>query len=300
MRNYLFVVNPNAGKKAGRHIMQLITTQLPRPIPHQIVIWENKNDFSSIEQVIKNGNHSHVIAVGGDGTVNKVAACIVGSTKILGILPSGSGNGLARSMGISMDPAKAILEMALAKTVKIDVGKVNGQHFFCTSGVGFDARIGTLFAASKRRGLLSYIGITTKELFGYRAQEYELEIDSMTLKRKAFLITVANAGQYGNDFYIAPLAKLSDGQLNIAIFKPFHPFAVLGILRKFMKKQAHLSKYIESHRSSEIRIRRASNDSIHFDGEPKTEAAELHFTIEPSALNIITGKKYKKETLLDF
>lgn len=300
MRKYLFVINPNAGKKAGRHLMQLITTQLPRQLAHELIVWENKNDFSDIEKLIKQGEHSHVIAVGGDGTVNKVAACVVGTKKILGIVPAGSGNGLARSMGISMDPAKAIFEMAVAKTIQIDAAEVNGQFFFCTSGVGFDARIGHLFASSKRRGLLSYIGITTKELFRYRATEYELEIDKQRIKRKAFLVTVANAGQYGNDFYIAPLAKLSDGQLNVAIFKPFSALAVPGILRKFLRKEAHMSKYIESHRSNEITIYRSQPDSIHFDGEPKHEDKVLHYKVHPSALNIIVGKNYKKETVLDF
>lgn len=300
MKKYLFVVNPNAGKKASRQLMQLVTEKLPRTLSHEIIIWEDKNNFESITNYIRNGDHSHIIAVGGDGTVNSVAASLVNTTKILGIIPSGSGNGLARSMGMSMDSAKAIEEITIGKTVKIDCGNVNGQYFFCTSGVGFDALIGNRFANSRRRGLWSYVKITTSELFKYRAQEYEIAIDNQHIKRKAFLVTVANAGQYGNDFYIAPLAKLSDGYLNVAILKPFTIFSVGGILFKILKRQAHMSSKIESYRAKTITIKRAQPDNIHFDGEPKFETPELDYSVHASALTVITGKAYKKEVSIEF
>lgn len=297
MRKYLFVVNPNSGKKAGRQLIDLITTKLPRDIAHQIIVWENKHDFKSIETTIRNGEHSHVIAVGGDGTVNAVAAALVGTTKILGIIPAGSGNGLARSLGISMNPQKAVVEMAAANKVVIDCGEVNGQSFFCTSGIGFDARIGALFASSTKRGLLSYVRITIAELFAYRAQEYTITIDGLTIARKAFLLTIANAGQYGNDFYIAPQAQLNDGFLNLVILRPFTPFSVFGILRRILKREAHKSKYIETYRAKEISVRRSAADSIHFDGEPKQELSEVTFTILPKAIHVITGSNYKSEIL---
>ena len=296
MRKYLFVVNPNSGKKAGMQLIDLITTKLPRDIAHQIIVWENKHDFKSIETIIRTGEHSHVIAVGGDGTVNAVAAALVGTTKILGIIPAGSGNGLARSLGISMNPQKAVIEMATAQEVVIDCGNVNGQSFFCTSGIGFDARIGALFASSTKRGLISYVRITIAELFAYRAQEYTITIDGLTITRKAFLLTVANAGQYGNDFYIAPQAQLSDGYLNLVILRPFTPLTVFGILRRILKREAHMSKYIETYRAKEISVKRVGADSIHFDGEPKQELPEVSFSVLPKAIHVITGSKYKPES----
>src|SRR5690606_37071885 len=133
------------------------------------------------------------------------------------------------------------------KTAIIDGGTVNNRFFFCTSGIGFDAHIGKLFASSEKRGLQSYVKITMQELLRYRAKNYTLKFDDKTIQRKAFLITVANAGQYGNDFYIAPEADLQDGKFHIAILKPFNIINVFGILAKILRRKAHLSRNIETY-----------------------------------------------------
>lgn len=299
MKKFLFVINPNAGKKAAREIMSLITERLPKKNSHEIIVWEDKEHFEKIASTIANGDHTHVVAVGGDGTVNAVAACLINSDKILGIIPAGSGNGLARSLGISMDPAKAILEMAESNIVEIDSGLVNNRPFFCTSGIGFDARIGALFAGSKKRGLISYVGITLKELFLYRAESYEIRFDDKIIVRKAFLMTVANAGQYGNDFYIAPEAKMTDGLLHLVILKPFSVFSVFGILRRILKKEAHRSRYIETYSATNIKVKRLSAGSIHFDGEPVLEQKEVNFSLQAVSLNVVIGKNFVITTNLN-
>jgi YegS/Rv2252/BmrU family lipid kinase len=263
------------------------------------MVWEEKDQFQEIAKQIETGDHSHVIAVGGDGTVNAVAACLVGKNKVLGIIPAGSGNGLARSLGISMDPSKAIQEMAAASAVYIDFGLVNNRPFFCTSGIGFDARIGALFSNSKRRGLFSYISITLKELFLYRAESYEIRMNDDIFVRKAFLLTVANAGQYGNDFYIAPEAKMSDGLFHLVILKPFSVFTVFGILFRILNKEAHLSPYIETHSASNIFVKRLHAGSIHFDGEPVQDEKEIRFNIQVRALKVLTGANYRQEANID-
>jgi diacylglycerol kinase (ATP) len=210
----------------------------------------------------------------------------------LGIVPIGSGNGLARSLGLSMDVREVIHQIAKGRTMNIDSGKVNGIPFFCTSGLGFDAHIGSLFSSSVKRGLKSYIKITIAELFRYRAKSYTLAFNNQIIRRRAFLITVANAGQYGNDFYIAPQASLQDGKFHVAVLKPFNVLQVAGLLRKILKRKAHLSRRIETYITEKITITRDTDDSVHFDGEPTVTGKEVVFENYPGSLKVIVGERF--------
>jgi diacylglycerol kinase family enzyme len=144
-----------------------------------------------------------------------------------------------------------------------------------------------------KRGLQGYIKITLRELFKYRAKTYTLEFNGQTIQRKAFLITVANAGQYGNDFYIAPQASLQDGMFHVAILKPFTVLQVLGLMTKILSKKAHLSRRIETYTTNKIRITREQKDTIHFDGDPAITEKEVLFENRPGSLRVIIGEKYK-------
>src|ERR1700741_5030256 len=216
-KKVVFIVNPNAGAKKKINIPQLINSHFSKDIPSEILTWDVKNDFSKISERIFAGNFTIAVAVGGDGTVNEVAKTVNHSEIALGIIPFGSGNGLARSLGIPMNALAAIKRLENGSVRTIDSGLINGKPFFCTSGMGFDAHIGSLFATSTTRGLWTYAKITTKELFGYKPLEYKITHSGGTFTRKAFLITFANAGQYGNDFYISPQASTTDGLLHIVV-----------------------------------------------------------------------------------
>jgi diacylglycerol kinase (ATP) len=290
-RRILFIVNPNAGKKISGKLIETIRKEIPSTIYSEIVIWENALYFDDISQKLRTGNFTDAIAVGGDGTVNQVAKSILNTNIALGIVPAGSGNGLARSLGISMKPEMAIKQIAEGKTTHIDAGKVNEFSFFCTSGVGFDAHIGKLFASSAKRGLQSYIKITFKELFSYKPQNYTLIVDGQTIKRDAFLITVANAGQYGNDFYMAPHAKLNDDLFHVVILKPFRLYKAPAFVLKVMRRKAHESAMIETLACKHLSIIRQKKDSIHYDGEPETQAETLHYTLNNKGLKVIVGTK---------
>ena len=292
-RKLLFIVNPNAGKKISEKVIQTIRKELPVDIYYQIVVWKDKDHFEEITSLLKTQGYTDAIAVGGDGTVNQVAKTILNTNIALGIVPIGSGNGLARSLGISMDIELAIKQIVLGLNSRIDCGIVNGTPFFCSSGIGFDAHIGHLFATSQKRGLQSYVKITISELFKYRAKEYILHFNGQEIKRKAFLITVANAGQYGNDFYIAPEAKISDGLFHVVILKPFSVLKVFGILIKILRRRAHLSSSIETYTTDRLTITRKGFDTIHFDGEPKEETDEVVFENKPSFLSVIVGENFK-------
>ena len=291
-RKILFIVNPKAGKKISGRLIETIKREFPAGIYSEIAIWKDRAHFEEIRQNLKAENFTDAVAVGGDGTVNQVASAVLNTGITLGIVPAGSGNGLARSLGLSMKPEDAIRQIATGKTTLIDSGTVNGIAFFCTAGVGFDAHIGKLFATSSKRGLRSYVKITLKEFSSYKAKNYKIIIDGKETERKAFLITVANAGQYGNNFYIAPQAKLNDGLFHVVVLKPFHLLRGIAAVLKVLGRKAHRSGIIETFSGKEIIIKREGPDSIHFDGEPGLQGTELKYTIYPKSLKVIVGDRF--------
>lgn len=292
-RKLLFIVNPNAGKKMSQFIIETIRKEFPQNIYYQFAIWKDKDHFDEITDLLKTQGYTDAIAVGGDGTVNHVAKTILGTGITLGIVPIGSGNGLARSLGLSMKIEEVIHQIAVGKTATIDHGTVNNIPFFCTSGIGFDAHIGNLFATSSKRGLQSYVKITLSELFKYRAKNYTLMFNNQSIERKAFLITVANAGQYGNDFYIAPQASMQDGLFHVVVLKPFSIFNLPVLMAKLLSKKAYLSSCIETYTTDRITITRKEKDTVHFDGEPALEGKEVVFENQPNSLNVIVGENFK-------
>jgi diacylglycerol kinase (ATP) len=291
-RKLLFIVNPKAGKKLGPALLPLIERKLKGKLQYEVAIWKNIDEFNLIAEKLFSENFTDAVAVGGDGTVNIVAKTILGKNITLGIIPAGSGNGLARSLGLPMKTEKALDKIIEGKTSIIDSGEVNGTAFFCTSGVGFDAHIGNLFAANVKRGLRSYIKITWQEFFSYKPKTYKIKYNGMEIERTAFLITVGNAGQYGNDFYIAPGAKMNDGLFHVSILKPFKLYEVIGLLIKILRKKADSSKLIEVFACNELTITRAESDMVHFDGEPKSDETVIKFILREQILKVITGDKY--------
>ena len=299
MRKLLFIINPKAGKKLGPELLPLIEQKLKTRLherqekpEYEIAIWKNVEEFGLIAEKLKNGNFTDAIAVGGDGTVNMVGKTILGSDIVLGILPAGSGNGLARSLKLPMKKEKALDAIIEGRTALIDSGEVNGSPFFCTSGVGFDAHIGNLFATSTTRGLKTYIKIIRKEFKVYEPQKYLIKTENEEIEREAFLITVGNAGQYGNDFYIAPGAKMNDGLFHVSVLKPFKFSQVLGLVNKILIGKADKSHLIETIICKELIIERKKSGMVHYDGEPKMENEKVIFTMREGSMKVIVGENF--------
>lgn len=282
-----FVINPNAGVKKKINIIEFIKTHFPKNIPYDFIVWKNKDDFTIVKQQIVEGNYTIVVACGGDGTVNQVASVVAHTTMALGIFPLGSGNGLARSNNIPLNLHKALQVIEKGNIKKIDGALINNHSFFCTAGVGFDALIANEFATSTKRGYITYFKTTLKEFFGYKPNHYKITIDGRTIETKAFLITVANAGQWGNDVYIAPEAKLNDGILNVSILKPFSKFAIPMIAVKLFSKKIHTSNHLISEKGKQIDIEFTGELPVHFDGEPILVKDKLTISVLPLALNIV-------------
>jgi diacylglycerol kinase (ATP) len=293
VRKILFVINPNAGKKKYEEVTALIRKGFPQNVYYQIIIWKNKDDFAAIAERLLEDGYTDAVAVGGDGTVNQVAATIVGTDIRLGVIPAGSGNGLARTLGISMNPASALKQIIECESVSIDYGKVNGQPFFCTSGVGLDAQIGHVFSKATKRGLSTYAKLTLRELVRYKPRRYEIRLGNTVRQYRAMLVTVANAGQYGNDFYIAPEADLHDGLFHIAVLKPVNAFFLPGLLFNILLRRSHKSRYVEMLTAHSVTIIPEEEARLHYDGEPGNGGKYMEFENVSEGLRVIVGRGYK-------
>jgi len=287
-RKILFIVNPSAGKKRNIEVKEFIESNFSLG-NYKVAVSSSLEYFEEIKKEIISGNYTDVIACGGDGTVNKVAAFACENNLRLGILPLGSGNGLARSVGVSMNLKKALKQIEAGKTKKIDVGILNDKLFFCAAGMGFDAHIAALFEKSPGRGLAGYIKLIWQEFFSYKGEVYSLKIEEKEINQTAFIVACCNSGQYGNDFYVAPTASMTDGKITISLIKPFHWIVTPYILLKVVFKKAHTLNKVETFHAQEIKVMRTKPGFVHIDGEPFETGVEINLSIKPLALEIICG-----------
>jgi YegS/Rv2252/BmrU family lipid kinase len=232
-----------------------------------------------------------VVAWGGDGTVNEVAGPLIGSPVSLGIVPSGSGDGFARSLGLPHDPRRAFARAVTPERFAVDVGRLGDRHFLNVGGVGFDAAIACLFNARATRGALGYVTGGLRSVWSYDCDTYELEIDGNRLHGSRFLIAFANGRQYGNGIVIAPDASLTDGWLNAVIVSHGSP------LRQFWRaRRLAVGRLRPAEGIVRSRVQRAVISGprllCHVDGEPFEAMGELVVTVMPASLLVagLTGR----------
>lgn len=286
---YLVIINPISGGKTKDKLPGIINDAFSGKAEFEIHIWANPEE--DLEAYIKNKIDSEgfniIIAAGGDGTINKIAGIISETSAALGIIPLGSGNGFARFLKIPVDMKKSVEVILSGKIIEIDRGEINNRKFFCTAGVGFDAHIGRLFAVAGKRGPLKYIQIIMREFYKYKSEEYELNIDGKTIKRKAFFIAFANANQYGNEAQIAPEADIQDGLLNITILKPFPVIVAPFLAIRLYTKSFHKSRYVETYFCNTVTVIRKNSGPVHFDGDPGTMGTEVMARVISGDLKVI-------------
>lgn len=281
----LFLVNPRAGKKRGVDLTSVIRGACA--YEHEIVSCATKDELPSIIDRAESANVDVVFAVGGDGTVHETAKALIGRAPALGILPTGSGNGFARHIGLPIDPAGAIASCNGGRIVTIDTALVNDHPFLGVMGIGFDAEIADRFASSTTRGLETYIREGLRAFADYKADEYEITANGTTTRRSAFVIAVANSGQYGNNARIAPLASLRDGLLDVVIVDDTKIIDAAFLLMRLFSGTFHQAAGVTTLQTTEVTIRRPSEGPAHLDGEPVTLPAELHVRVVPQSLRLL-------------
>jgi diacylglycerol kinase (ATP) len=287
MKKVAFIVNPKSGQHRSQDRARLIQSLVPEGLDYDILIWERREQKEELFRQALSGQYNIVAAAGGDGTVNTVAASLSDTNIALAIIPFGSGNGLARHLRIPMDTEKALQLLKTGQERRIDMCEINQKKFFCTAGVGFDAHIGQLFAESKSRGMSTYAKMIISQLATYKPHKFILTIDGIVSEHEAFLITFANAAQYGGNAYIAPLADIEDGQIDISIIHPFPLLKGLPIAFRMFNKSLHHSNYVQMLRGKNIILERVEPGPMHYDGEPDIMGTRLDVKIHPSALKVI-------------
>lgn len=288
MKRILLIINPISGTLPKDGLDSRVRSRL-EPLGFDVEAVETTHAGHGAElatKVARKGYHA-VIVAGGDGTVNEVAGALVGTNTALGILPFGSGNGLARHLYGSIDVDHALDIIALDVVSRCDYGTVNGRPFFCTFGLGFDASVTREFANMSRRGFMSYIKGAVQEMVNFNPTTYEIRTGGMSIKVKAFIVAVCNASQYGNNAYIAPNASIHDGLLDIIIVHAGNPLtrAIAG-MELFT---GHIDKnvLIQALRVNHATIRHLPGPA-HIDGEPIFTPQTIHVKCHPGRLLLFT------------
>ena len=284
-----FIVNPKAGVSNKKSLLKSLQDIGQQHKDWHIFQTMYAGHASEIASDFAEKGFGKIIAVGGDGTVNEVARALLHTKVAMGIIPSGSGNGLARHLGIPQNLNKAISIIEKGRSIEMDAGVVNNSHyFFCTAGVGFDAQVGKLFAAAQRRGVLTYLKTILEEYFTYKPQFYRIDVDGRCLELKALLITMANASQWGNNAVIAPHANTTDGLLDITIMYPFNPIEAAAVGLALITNNIEVTGHTEFIKGSNIRIERMNPGVVHCDGEPVEMSSTLEIKVLHKALTILS------------
>jgi YegS/Rv2252/BmrU family lipid kinase len=229
-----------------------------------------------------------VLAWGGDGTVNEAASALVHTGVALGIIPAGSGNGLASDLGIPLDARAALAIGASGRTMDIDAGQVDGHWFFNIAGVGIDAVIAARFnqRGMRKRGFRAYLQLSGAELLRYRALEYALVIDGEPVTHQALLIAFANGRQYGNRLLIAPGARLDDGQLEVVIVDRLSLLSIAWRLPSLFRGTLATGNGVTMRAATRLEVHAAAPIPFHLDGEPRLGGRELRVETIPRALRV--------------
>jgi diacylglycerol kinase (ATP) len=284
-----FIVNPISGIGRQKVIEKLIDRELDRTLfDYEIAYTKAAKHAIEISKDAALRKVDLVVAVGGDGSVNETAKGLINTQTAMAIIPTGSGNGLARHLKIPMDLKKAMAVINSRKEILIDSVQINEETFVNIAGIGFDAHIGWEFAKFGKRGFSSYLKVITREFPGYKAGNYELIIDGKTFHKKAYLISFANGSQWGNNAYIAPTADISDGVMDIAILNDFRFYSMMSIGYKLFNRSLHKSGHLEIIKAKECLVKQ-TGIIAHIDGEPIEVGNEIRLKVNPLSLKVIVG-----------
>lgn len=292
----VFIINPIAGTHQKERIVEAIQQSFKKE-EYQIFITKHPGHAYDIAREKAGDKCGIIVAVGGDGTVNEVASALVGYDCKLGIIPAGSGNGLARYLKIPVHISDALDIIKNHKVRKIDAGHVNDRYFFCTCGAGFDASVGKAFAKDNHRGMISYLRTTVHQYIKYSPKTYILKISKKKIRLDAFLVTFANSGQFGNNAYIAPNALIDDGMLDLCILRPFPKSSTITLGLRLFFKNIDQSPYLEMMRVKKATLKRKGKKkiSLHIDGEPLTFHNKLKVKAVPKAVSVMVPVSARKK-----
>lgn len=306
MKNIAFIINPISGtaelQSAKRKLPKLImqTLDAEQWLPN-IVFTERAGHATELAYQFARMGFDAVVAVGGDGTVNEVARGLVkGNGRMangerataLGIIPMGSGNGFARHLNTPMRAQKAIEMINHSEPISVDYGLANNRLFVSTCGTGFDALVADNFAGSNKRGFMTYLQSVLKEAFSYQPQTYHIVGDGLDVTHKAFLITFANANQWGYEALIAPKASVQDGKMDIMLMSSHALLGSASLALRLFAGSIDDSHFMDTIRAKDVTLERESAAPFHIDGDPVEMEKDIHIKIVADGLRVLVEKRF--------
>lgn len=296
MKRILFIINPVSGIGRQKSIEEYINAGIDRSKGQfEIVYTLHKGHAFEISSEAA-GKYDIVVAVGGDGTVNETGRGLIGSETVLGIIPTGSGNGLARHMEIPFRIANAVKALNNPLITPIDVISMNGYYALNMAGIGFDAHISHMFATKRNRGPLAYMQLITKEFSKYKVGRYKMTIDGHSRELEAFLISFANSTQYGNNIHIAPQAKVDDGLIDICLIREFPKYTAPALLFSMIDMSIDQNKYDSIIKAPHVSIEYHKDLQGHVDGEPVMLGRQVEVGILPLAVKVASPPQELRQT----
>ncbi len=296
----VLIVNPRSGtSEKGRVVRLALSEMLAAGISVQTLYTERPGHATELAAAHAANGTDIIIAMGGDGTVNEVARGLCNTSSTLGIIPTGSGNGLARHLQIPLDPKGAIEVITSGNAQQCDYCTVNDRPFFCTFGIGFDAAVSDRFASRPgQRGMANYVRSAIEELIHFEAEEYTLITDESETREKAFVIACCNAAQYGNNAFIAPQASVTDGLMDITILYSGNMLrqAINGIdlMLGLIRNGARARTFQTSH----LTINRSHSGPVHLDGEPADMGRRLVVRCHAGGLRVFSPGEMKVKPVI--
>jgi len=295
-RKLLFFINPISGTRKKNKVPGMIEELLStKKIPFEIMPTRADGDYRFLPSMITAGSITDIVVCGGDGTVNQLADAVRGINVNIGIIPMGSGNGLALAAGISRQFGKAMAVILNGKAEYIDGFLINDRFSCMLCGLGFDAQVAHDFAAQKKRGLITYIRQTTKNFFRARPYPFTLTMDGVTIPANAYFISIANSNQFGNQFTIAPQASLQDGLLDIVVINRMNKLKMIwailqqirgGRVRLFGDEQFHNNRIHYFHAKT-LQLQNPEMAPLHIDGDPAETASQFNIRIIEKAFRLL-------------
>lgn len=284
-----YIVNPKSGTGKQQKAIDAIKSYADHQNQNEIFVTQYKSHASELAQKALIENVDIIVSVGGDGTLNEISRVIVNNNIALGIIPIGSGNGLAHHLKIPFNLQKAIELINRAKIEKIDTFTINNKRAVSIAGLGYDAFVAYKYDKSVKRGFLPYFSLAVQNFFKFKTEKYILTTKKERLETSAFLITIANSSQWGYNTKIAPKAQVNDGMLNISILKKPNILRAILLAPKLFLGKIDKTKIMTSIECTQLDIERADKEKfyLHIDGEKEEQIDKIEIKCDIASLNIV-------------